>query len=134
LISGERVESIEARDDSVAVTAGGESLTADLAVVAVGVTPAVELAQKTGVELGATGAIRVDKRFATSVPHIWAVGDCVELEQVVSGESLYLPLGSLANRQGRTLANILAGREDVFPPVAGSVAVKVPIATWPHAA
>jgi rhodanese-related sulfurtransferase len=53
------------------------------------------------------------------------VGDCIELEHAVSGEPLYLPLGSLANRQGRTLANILAAREDVFPPVAGSVAVKV---------
>jgi rhodanese-related sulfurtransferase len=67
----------------------------------------------------------VDERLATSVPGIWAVGDCIETQHVVTGKAAYLPLGSLANRQGRTLANILAGREDRFPPVTGASAVKV---------
>jgi len=84
----------------------------------------VELARRAGVRLGETGAIAVDEQLRTSVPHVWAVGDCVEVQDAVSGRGVYRPLGSLANRQGRTLANILAGRSDRFPPVAGAVAVK----------
>ena len=78
-----------------------------------------------GAELAANGAIAVDERLATSVPAIWAVGDCAAVRHAVTGEHAYMPLGSLANRQGRTLANILAGRRDTFPRVAGAAAAKV---------
>ncbi len=110
--------------EAVAVRVGGEELRVDAVVVAVGVEPRGELARAAGVELGATGAIRVDGRLATSVPHVWAAGDCVEVTHAVTGERVHLPLGSLANRQGRVLANVLAGRDDRFGPVAGTVAVK----------
>jgi NADPH-dependent 2,4-dienoyl-CoA reductase/sulfur reductase-like enzyme/rhodanese-related sulfurtransferase len=116
---------IEVVDDRVLLAARGGTVEADVAVVAVGVKPAVELARGAGAELGAGGAIAVDERLATSVPHMWAVGDCAEVHHAVLGEPVYLPLGSLANRQGRTLANILAGRPDRFPPVVGAIAVKV---------
>jgi len=89
------------------------------------VEPEVELAKRLGAQLGPTGAIAVDERLATSVPHVWAAGDCTEVRHAVTGEPAYLPLGSLANRQGRTLANIIAGRPDRFPPVVGAAAVKV---------
>jgi len=56
---------------------------------------------------------------------VWAVGDCVEVRHAVTGDGVFLPLGSLANRQGRCVANQLAGRADRFPLVAGAVAVKV---------
>ena len=94
-------------------------------MVAVGVEPEVELARSLGARIGPTGAIAVDERLATSVPHVWAAGDCVEVRDVVTGAPVFRPLGSLANRQGRTLGNILAGRRDAFPPVAGAAAVKV---------
>jgi rhodanese-related sulfurtransferase len=63
--------------------------------------------------------------MATSVPHVWAAGDCVECRSAATGGPAYLPLGSLANRQGRVLANVLAGRDDAFGPVAAATAVKV---------
>ena len=119
------VERIEASDGGVAVVAGGESLEADCAVVATGVEPVVELARTVDITIGTTGAIAVDERLATSKPNVWAVGDCAQIRHAVTGEACYFPLGSLANRQGRTLANVLAGRDDRFPAVAGAVAVKV---------
>ncbi|MGE5236513.1 MAG: FAD-dependent oxidoreductase [Acidobacteriota bacterium] len=123
--AGAGVSALEVGARSVAVTTTQGRTEADLAVIAVGVEPVVELARQAGVRLGATGAIAVDDRLASSVPHIWAAGDCVEVVHAVTGEAVHLPLGSLANRQGRTLANVLAGRDDRFPPVAGAVAVKV---------
>jgi NADPH-dependent 2,4-dienoyl-CoA reductase/sulfur reductase-like enzyme/rhodanese-related sulfurtransferase len=119
------VTGIAADDEGVTVTAGGETVRADAVVVAVGVEPRVELAKAAGVALGPSRAIRVDQRFQTSIPHVWAIGDCIECRHVASGGPAYLPLGSLANRQGRLLADILAGRVGSFGPVAGATAVKV---------
>lgn len=118
-------ERIDATDEGVVLAVPGGTVQADVAVVAVGVRPRVELAREAGIKLGAGGAIAVDERLATSAPHVWAVGDCAEVHHAVLGEAAYLPLGSLANRQGRTLANILAGRPDRFPPVVGAVAAKI---------
>ena len=103
------VAEVAADDEGVTVTAGGEEVRADVVVVAVGVEPRVELARMAGAELGPTRAIRVDERLQTTVPHVWAAGDCVEYRHVATGGPAYLPLGSLANRQGRVLADVLAG-------------------------
>jgi NADPH-dependent 2,4-dienoyl-CoA reductase/sulfur reductase-like enzyme/rhodanese-related sulfurtransferase len=119
------VKRIEARKDGVSVEIDGESIAGDVAVVAVGVEPVVELAVAAGVRLGPTGAIAVDDRLATSVPHVWAAGDSAEMRHLVTGDPVHLPLGSLANRQGRVLANILAGGKERFRPVAGAAALKV---------
>ncbi|MEJ2582423.1 MAG: FAD-dependent oxidoreductase, partial [Acidobacteriota bacterium] len=119
------VADVAADDDGVTVTAGGEQVRADSVVVAVGVTPQVELAKSAGAELGPTRAIRVDERLATTVPHVWAAGDCIECHHIATGGPAYLPLGSLANRQGRVLADVLAGRQETFGQVAGAAAVKV---------
>ncbi len=122
---GAPVARVEADDDGVTLAAGGQELRADALVVAIGVDPVVAPAVSAGVALGPTGAIAVDERLATSVPHVWAAGDCVECRHAVTGAPVHVPLGSLANRQGRVLANVLAGGEDRFGPVAGAVAVKV---------
>lgn len=119
------VADIDVDDEGVTVMAGREEVRADAVVVAIGVTPEVDLARSVGARLGPTRAIRVDERLATSVPHVWAAGDCVECQHIVTGGPAYLPLGSLANRQGRVLADVLAGRDSHFGPVAGASAVKV---------
>ena len=124
-LAGAPVEEIVADDDGVKVRAGAETVEADVVVVAVGVAPRVELAKSAGAALGPSRAIRVNERLATSVPHVWAAGDCVECQHAVTGGPAFIPLGSLANRQGRVLANNLAGREDRFGPVAGAAAAKV---------
>jgi NADPH-dependent 2,4-dienoyl-CoA reductase/sulfur reductase-like enzyme/rhodanese-related sulfurtransferase len=119
------VERFEPDEDGVTIHAGGKEIRADVAVVAVGVRPNVALAQTAGVRLGATGAIRVDEQLRTSVPHIWAAGDCAEVRHVVTGGPAYIPLGSLANRQGRVLGTLIAGGEGSFGSIAGAAAVKV---------
>jgi NADPH-dependent 2,4-dienoyl-CoA reductase/sulfur reductase-like enzyme/rhodanese-related sulfurtransferase len=124
--TGVRVAGLAPDEDGVTVAlAGGGTVRADAAVVAVGVEPAVELATGAGIELGPTGAVAVDERLATSAPGVWAVGDVAEVRHAVTGDAAWLPLGSLANRQGRTLANVLSGRADRFPAVAGAAALKV---------
>jgi NADPH-dependent 2,4-dienoyl-CoA reductase/sulfur reductase-like enzyme/rhodanese-related sulfurtransferase len=125
LLTDRVVEELRCDDAGVTIRAGADEVRVDVCVVAIGVEPDVELARQAGVLLGETGAIAVDDQLRTSVPHVWAAGDCVEVRDAASGQGVYRPLGSLANRQGRTLANILGGRSDRFPPVAGAFAVKV---------
>jgi rhodanese-related sulfurtransferase len=88
----------------------GASLAADLVIVNVGVRPASALAAEAGLDLGPTGAIRVDDDQHTSDPHIWAVGDAVEVTQAITGARIPVPLAGPANRQGRRAADSICGR------------------------
>ncbi len=95
-------------------TQSGASFPADLAILSIGVRPETGLARKAGLELGARGGIRVDDRMRTSDPHIWAVGDAVEVTNTASGECELIPLAGPANRQGRVAADVIAGRDARF--------------------
>ena len=125
VLQGSPVKSIRTDGGTVELVAGTHEVDVQAAVVAIGVGPETKLARQAGLERGPGGAIVVDRRMATSAPHVWAVGDCATVRHAVTGDIDHVPLGSLANRQGRTLANILAGRSDEFPPVTGALAVKV---------
>jgi NADPH-dependent 2,4-dienoyl-CoA reductase/sulfur reductase-like enzyme/rhodanese-related sulfurtransferase len=125
LRTGAPVGAVTAGDERVEFTVAGERLGADVLLVAVGVRPEAALARDAGIALGPTGAVAVDDRLATSVPHVWAIGDCIEVRRLPDGGTTCMPLGSLANRQGRTLANVLAGRDERFAGAVGAVAAKV---------
>jgi NADPH-dependent 2,4-dienoyl-CoA reductase/sulfur reductase-like enzyme/rhodanese-related sulfurtransferase len=95
----------------VAVTlSDGATLAADLVIVNVGVRPASALAAEAGLDLGPSGAIRVDRDQHTCDPHIWAVGDAVEVTQAITGTLMPVPLAGPANRQGRRAADSICGR------------------------
>jgi len=86
-----------------------------LAVVAIGVTPNAELAQKAGLKLGKSGAIKVNSYLETSDKNIYAVGDCIEINNLLTEDAQYSPYGDLANLQGRVAAeNAVRGRKAVF--------------------
>ena len=93
------------------VTAKRE-LPADFVLMATGVRARTELAEKAGLEIGVTGAIKVDKYLRTSDPDIYAGGDCVENIDLVTNRPIYMPLGSTANRHGRVIGiNVTGGKE-----------------------
>ena len=104
----------------------GATLAADLVVVNVGVRPASALAVDAGLDLGPTGAIRVDGDQHTSDPHIWAVGDAVEVTQAITGARIPVPLAGPANRQGRRAADSICGHHTTpQAPVLGTAIVRV---------
>ena len=97
---------------------------ADLVLVVVGVRPDTELGVTAGVELGAKGAIAVDRRMRTNVPDVFAAGDCATTYHRLLGDT-YLPLGTTAHKQGRVAAeNALGGARD-FEGCLGTQVVKV---------
>ena len=112
---GDAVAAFEQTGEGLAVrTANGRALPADMVILALGVRPESELARAAGLDLGARGGIRVDRRMRTSDPRIWAVGDAVETRDFVTGEWGIVPLAGPANRQGRIAANAIRGRPGGF--------------------
>ena len=105
-------------------TGSGREFQTDMVVLCAGVTPNVEIAQEAGIELGITGAISVNERMETSIKDIYACGDCVESNLVVSNSKIWVPLGSTANKQGRTAAINACGGVDKFSGVLGSAVTR----------
>ena len=102
------------------ITEKGYGFETDMVVVASGVKPVVNLASDAGIELGITGAIKVNSRMETSIKDIYACGDCAEKINMVSHHPVWVPLGSTANKEGRVAAiNVSGGVED-FEGVLGS--------------
>lgn len=106
-------------------TADGRVIDADLVVVAIGVRPNTELAVEAGLEIGPTRAIAVNEYMQTSDPDIYAGGDCVESTHLLTGEKIYAPLGSTANKHGRIIADNIAGRDTTFQGVNGTAVFKI---------
>lgn len=98
----------------------GETIPADMVLISTGVRPNVALAKEAGIMLGETGAIKVDERMHTSVPDIYACGDCIEQFHVVTGKPVYCPLGSTANKTGRIAGDVMTGGDLVFRGILGT--------------
>lgn len=94
----------------------GTELPCELAVVAIGVNPNTRLARESGLTIGETGGILVDDYMQTSDPDIYAVGDCIELPNLITGKKVLAPYGDLANLQGRVAGeNATLGNCVTFP-------------------
>ncbi len=103
----------------------GELIPADIVIIGIGVKPEVSLAKNAGLKLGATGGIEVDSRLRTSDPNIWAVGDAIEVSHGVTGKPALIALAGPANRQGRIVADNIAGRTSEYMATMGTAIVRV---------
>ena len=103
----------------------GSRLPADLVLLAVGVRPESALAKAAGLTCNPRGAVVVDEHLLTSDPHVYAVGDAIEVVDAVTGAPAVVPLAGPANRQGRAAADHLFGRRGRRSPVLGTAIVRV---------
>jgi len=103
----------------------GEIVNADLVIVAIGVRPETELARKAGLTIGSRGGIVVDGFNRTSEPTIYAIGDAAEKVDALDGAATLVPLANIANRQGRVVADHIAGRTVRPVTTIGTAIVKV---------
>lgn len=101
-------------------TETGKQLAAELVILSIGIAPENELAKSAGLDLGPRGHVIVDKNLRSSDRHIYAIGDCIQVKNIVSGRKTALPLAGPANRQGRIVADMLAGRGRFFRGVQGT--------------
>lgn len=120
------VTEIEQQNEKLLVKlSDGEPQSADFVILAVGVAPDTVLAKEAGLELGLKGAIRVNDKMETSHSDIYAVGDAVEVVQLVTGQPSVIPLAGPANKQGRIAADQICGIDSKFTGSQGSSIVKL---------
>ncbi len=103
----------------------GAAVKAELVILSIGVRPNSQLAKEAGLTLNERGGVVVDDHMRTNDPSVYAVGDVIEVEDFVFKGRTMVPLAGPANKQGRLLANILAGREDRYEGTQGSSVAKV---------
>ena len=122
----EKVERLEGEGGVVTkVITDRREIPAQLVIFAAGFIPNGQLAKDAGLDVAPFGAVMVDSHMRTSDPDIYAGGDCVAITNLITGKPGYLPLGSMANRQGRIIGSNLAGGDESFPGFVGSWAVKL---------
>lgn len=105
-------------------TDSGE-VAADMVLIAAGARPDAAIARETGIDVGETGGIVTDEAMRTSIPDIYAAGDCVEARHLLTGRPIFLPLGTTANKQGRVAGENACGGRAVFPGILGSLAFRL---------
>lgn len=106
---GKSPTSVAGDENVEGIVLGDETIAADAVLFMTGVRPNIELAEKLGVKIGKLGGIVVDDLMKTSINNIFAVGDCVEMKDSLTGKPLLLPIGSTAARAGRQAGVIIAG-------------------------
>lgn len=124
VITGESAQSFSELGKTITLT-NGEKVASDLTILSVGVRPENTLAQKAGLATGLGGGIVVDDTYQTSVPDIYAVGDAIVVKQQISGKDALISLASPANRQGRQVADVIAGLKRTNRGSIGTAIVRV---------
>lgn len=124
--TGEKVLRMEGTDGKVTrIVTDKREIEAQLVIYSTGFLPNGQLARDAGLEVTSRGAIVVNEYMQTSDPDIYAGGDCCSIKNLITGQQGYLPLGSMANRQGRVIGTNLAGGKATFKGYVGTWAVKL---------
>ena len=103
----------------------GKEIESDLIILSIGVKSDIKLAKDAGLEIGNTGAIKVDDYMQTSDSYIYAVGDAIQVKHFVDGSEARIPLASPANKQARIVANNIMGRKEKYKGTQGTAIVKI---------
>lgn len=120
------VESICGSDGGLSVKgSGGLDVRADMVLVATGSAPNTALGMSIGISTGSKGALKVTKRMETTVPNVYAAGDCVEAWHRVLEQYVYLPLGTVAHKQGRIAGENSVGGNREYAGTLGTQSVKL---------
>lgn len=125
LVLSDGVKSFEGNENIEVVLNSGRKFKADIVILAIGVRPETKLAKEAGLVLGDRGGIKVDEYLRTSDPSIYAVGDAIEIKDLVNNSDTLIPLAGPANKQGRIAAENICGRNIRFKGAQGTSIIKV---------
>ncbi len=125
VITGAAVRRLLGQSGVTGVETASGVLDCELVVMSVGIHPNTAFLQSSGLEMF-KGTILVDDRLATNLPDVYAIGDCAMVHNRLTGKAQWSPMGSSANLEGRTLAQLLTGSQKRYPGVLGTGVVKLP--------
>lgn len=125
VITGTKAEEILGDSEVTGVKTSAGVLGCQLLIMAAGIRPNTDFLTDSGIEMF-RGTIMVDHTMKTSLEDVYAAGDCVMVTNRITGKPQWSPMGSSANMEGRTLAQILSGKEKTYPGVLGTGVIKLP--------
>lgn len=126
LLLNSMAESFSETEEEIEVClTSGEIVKGDLVVLAIGVTPDVNFIKNSGIELGKKGHILVNENLETNKEGIYAVGDAIEVIDLINGKNTAIPLAGPANRQGRMVADNICGSKKSYKGTLGTAILKV---------
>ena len=125
VLTGTKAEEITGQERAAGVKTSAGLLPAELVVVSAGIRPNTAFLQGSGLAME-RGLIVTDAHMQTSLPDVYAAGDCVLVTNRLTGRPQWSPMGSSANLEGRTLAQVLGGKDKAYPGVLGTGVVKLP--------
>lgn len=123
--TGESVRSVTEGQGCVHAETDLGAYDADVLICAVGVAPNTQWLRETGLEMNARGAILTDDHMRTNMDGVYAAGDAVEVKHFIHGKPAYIPLAGPANKQGRIIADNIAGINRSYKGTQGSMILKV---------
>ncbi len=126
LILSDGVKSFEREgEQNTVLLQSGKRIEADIIILSIGVKPNNGLAKEAGLEIGPTGGIKVNSYLQTSDENIYALGDAIEVVDYVQGNPIVIPLAGPANKQGRIVADNIAGKQEAYKGTQGTAIAKV---------
>ena len=125
VITGTSAEKVLGTDKVTGVKTSAGTLSCEMLIMAAGIRPNTGFLENTGIEMF-KGTILVDGQMKTNLEDVYAAGDCVMVTNRITGKRQWSPMGSSANMEGRTLAQVLAGGQKTYPGVLGTGVVKLP--------
>jgi CoA-disulfide reductase len=126
LILNDGVKSFKDSANNIEVTLNSNSnITTDLVILAIGVTPDTNFIKDSGIKLGVKGHILVNNKMQTNIENIYAVGDAIEVVDFVNKQNTAIPLAGPANKQGRIVADNIAGLNSTYKGTQGTAIIKI---------
>ena len=125
VITGTSAEAVLGADKVTGVKTSAGVLPCEMLIMAAGIRPNTGFLQDSGIEMF-KGTILTDGQMKTNLDDVYAAGDCVMVTNRITGKRQWSPMGSSANMEGRTLAQVLAGAQKTYPGVLGTGVVKLP--------
>ena len=119
------LQAINDDGENLSVTLNNQTVSTDMIIMAIGVTPETTIIKGTDITTNKRGAIIVNDKMETSVKDIYAVGDAIEIKNYITNNSGYIPLAGPANKQGRIAADNICGLNHHYKGTQGSSILKV---------
>ncbi len=125
VITGESVDAFLGNEKVEKISVGGKLIDVDFVLLSIGVEPEVEIAKSAGIEINSLGAIKVNNKMQTSVPHIYAAGDCTHSYSCITGKDIYMPLAPITDKQAQIAADNMSDIPRIYKGTVGTIVEKV---------
>ena len=126
LMTSEKVvEFQEAENEIIIKLESGKTVTTDIVILSIGVSPDTKFLQNSGINLGEKGHILVNENLETNLKGVYALGDSILVKNYLTNQDVAIPLAGPANRQGRIVAGNIVGRNEKYKGSLGTAIVKI---------